>query len=408
MDENNQETNEEIKKDPEVIKVEPIPNDESKGLKSTFPKKTSHFNKGLTKNILIVALVIVLGGASGFGGAYLYGKTNKTSSSQTVIYETAENVSANTGTSSETTVEEVVSKVADSVVEIATESVTTSSYLGKYVTSGAGSGVIVTANGYIVTNYHVIEDAKKITVTTTDGTQYEATVVGSDSDTDLAILKIDATGLTSAVLGNSSNLLTGQSVIVIGNPLGSLGGSVTTGIISALSREITISGNTMTLLQTNAAVNPGNSGGGLFDLNGNLVGIVNAKSSGEDVEGIGFAIPIDTAKTVIEDLINQGYVSGRFKLGVSLTDVTTQQQAYQYNVSELGVYVSSVDTDSNASKGGIKSGDRIVSIDGEEVSSSSEVSTIIKSHTAGDKITIIVSRNSSQRTLTITLEESNS
>ena len=408
MDENNQETNEEIKKDPEVIKVEPIPNDESKGLKSTFPKKTSHFNKGLTKNILIVALVIVLGGASGFGGAYLYGKTNRTSSSQTVIYETAENVSANTGTSSETTVEEVVSKVADSVVEIATESVTTSSYLGKYVTSGAGSGVIVTANGYIVTNYHVIEDAKKITVTTTDGTQYEATVVGSDSDTDLAILKIEVTGLTSAVLGNSSNLLTGQSVIVIGNPLGSLGGSVTTGIISALSREITISGNTMTLLQTNAAVNPGNSGGGLFDLNGNLVGIVNAKSSGEDVEGIGFAIPIDTAKTVIEDLINQGYVSGRFKLGVSLTDVTTQQQAYQYNVSELGVYVSSVDTDSNASKGGIKSGDRIVSIDGEEVSSASEVSTIIKSHTAGDKITIIVSRNSSQRTLTITLEESNS
>ncbi len=408
MDENNQEKNEEIKKDPEVIKVEPIPNEESKGLKSTFPKKTSHFNKGLTKNILIVALVIVLGGASGFGGAYLYGKTNKNSSSQTVIYETAENVSANTGTQSETAVEEVVSKVANSVVEIATESVTTSSYLGKYVTSGAGSGVIVTANGYIVTNYHVIEDAKKITVTTTDGTQYEATVVGSDSDTDLAILKIEATGLTSAVLGNSSNLLTGQSVIVIGNPLGSLGGSVTTGIISALSREITISGNTMTLLQTNAAVNPGNSGGGLFDLSGNLIGIVNAKSSGEDVEGIGFAIPIDTAKTVIEDLINQGYVTGRFKLGVSLTDVTTQQQAYQYNVSELGVYVSSVDTDSNASKGGMKSGDRIVSIDGKEVSSSSEVSTIIKSHTAGDKITIIVSRNSSQRTLTITLEETNS
>ena len=407
MDENNKETNEEIK-DPEVIKVESLPNDESKGLKSTFPKKSNHFNKGLAKNIVIVALVVILGGASGFGGAYLYGKTNKNSSSQTVIYETAENVSANTGTSSETAVESVVSKVADSVVEIATESVTTSTYLGKYVTSGAGSGVIVTANGYIVTNYHVIEDAKKITVTTTDGTQYEATLVGTDSDTDLAILKIEATGLTSAVLGNSGNLLTGQSVVVIGNPLGSLGGSVTTGIISALSREITISGNTMTLLQTNAAVNPGNSGGGLFDMNGNLVGIVNAKSSGEDVEGIGFAIPIDTAKTVIEDLINQGYVSGRFKLGVSLTDVTSQQQAYQYNVSELGVYVSSVDTNSNASKGGMKSGDRIVSIDGKEVSSASEVMTIIKSHTAGDKVTIIVSRNSSQRTLTITLEETNS
>lgn len=407
MDENNKETNEEIK-DPEVIKVEPLPNDESKGLKSTFPKKSNHFNKGLAKNIMIVALVVILGGASGFGGAYLYGKTNKNSSSQTVIYETAENVSANTGTSSETAVESVVSKVADSVVEIATESVTTSTYLGKYVTSGAGSGVIVTANGYIVTNYHVIEDAKKITVTTTDGTQYEATLVGTDSDTDLAILKIEATGLTSAVLGNSGNLLTGQSVVVIGNPLGSLGGSVTTGIISALSREITISDNTMTLLQTNAAVNPGNSGGGLFDMNGNLVGIVNAKSSGEDVEGIGFAIPIDTAKTVIEDLINQGYVSGRFKLGVSLTDVTSQQQAYQYNVSELGVYVSSVDTNSNASKGGMKSGDRIVSIDGKEVSSASEVMTIIKSHTAGDKVTIIVSRNSSQRTLTITLEETNS
>ena len=195
------------------------------------------------------------------------------------------------------------------------------SVVGIETESGSGSGVIITEDGYIVTNYHVISGYKNVAVYTQDGTKYDATLIGSDSQTDLAVLKIEATGLTAATLGNSVNINIGETVLAIGNPLGTLMSTVTNGIISGVNREVTIDGHTMNLIQTNAAINPGNSGGGLFNTNGELIGVVNAKSMGIEVEGLGFAIPIDTAKSVINDLISQGYVSGRPYLGVSLQDI---------------------------------------------------------------------------------------
>ena len=214
----------------------------------------------------------------------------------------------------------VAAAASDSVVEITTESVQTGSYFNQYVATGAGSGVIISADGYIVTNDHVISGANSIAVRLHDGTTLDAALVATDAKTALAVIRVQAQGLIPATLGTSADLVVGQPVVAIGNPLGRLGGTVTDGIISAKDRVISIDGEHMTLLQTNAAVNPGNSGGGLFDAQARLVGVVNSKSSGSDVEGLGFAIPIDTARPVIEQLITQGYVSGRPSLGMELVD----------------------------------------------------------------------------------------
>ena len=272
----------------------------------------------------IIACCLVLSIGCGIGGAYLIARTNPSS----VIYQDTSKI-VSTGSQDSSTIKSVVEQCANSVVEIQTESVTNGSNpFQQYVSSGAGSGVILTQDGYIVTNHHVIEDANSITVRTRSGDEYNASLVGSDEQSDLAVLKIDATGLTPAVLGDSTTLEVGDLAIAIGNPLGELGGSVTSGIISALDREMTIDGQTMTLLQTDAAVNPGNSGGGLFNANGDLIGIVNAKSSGENVEGIGFAIPISTATDIIDELIANGEVTSRPTLGVSLYNVEDEMTAW--------------------------------------------------------------------------------
>ena len=179
------------------------------------------------------------------------------------------------------------------------------------MTEGAGSGVVYSEDGYILTNNHVIEGASTINVTMNDGKTYEASLVAADSQSDIAVLKIDATGLTPVSFGDSDALSVGDLAVVIGNPLGTLAGTATDGIVSGLEREITLDGKSMTLIQVSASVNPGNSGGGVFDQYGNLIGLVVAKSSGSDVEGLGFAIPSNTVKSVVESLISNGYVAGR-------------------------------------------------------------------------------------------------
>lgn len=301
---------------------------------------------------------------------------------------------------------QVAEMTAKSVVEITTETVVTGSYFGQYVSSGAGSGVVITQDGYIITNHHVIEDASTITVKLkNDDTEYEAKLIGSDSQTDIAVIKIEATGLQAASLGNSEQLVVGESVIAVGNPLGSLGGTVTNGIISALDREIEIDGQVMTLLQTNAAINPGNSGGGLFNGNGLLIGIVNAKSSGTDIEGLGFAVPINTAKAVAEDLINYGYVKGRVSMGVTLVDITDAQTAMQYRVQYLGCYVLRVQDGGSGDEAGLKSGDCILSMAGTSVSTSADVSKILSQYTIGDSVPMVVYRNRQEVSITITLQE---
>lgn len=306
----------------------------------------------------------------------------------------------------ELTVEQIAAKAADSVVEITTEGVSTDSAMRQVITQGAGSGVILSEDGKIVTNNHVIDGASKITVTLRNGESYDATLVGTDAETDVALLKINATGLTPAEMGDSDSLQVGETAVAIGNPLGQLGGTVTNGIISALDRDITLEDQTMTLLQTNAAINPGNSGGGLFNGQGQLIGVVVAKSSGENVEGLGFAIPVNKVQKVVDQLSEYGYVKGRVALGVSLVDITTEQQALMYQVPQLGVYIWQVTEGGSAQEAGLQQGDCIQAIDGTKVSTATEVKEILQQHQVGDTIAVQVLRNGQTGTVNVTLKES--
>lgn len=299
---------------------------------------------------------------------------------------------------------EIAAKCMPSVVEIRTETVTTGSWMQEYITEGAGSGVIITADGYIVTNNHVIDGASKIMVTLNTQESYEATLIGTDAKSDLAVLKIEASGLTPATIGDSDKLVVGEKAVAIGNPLGQLGGTVTDGIISALDREVTIEEQKMTLLQTNAAINPGNSGGGLFDGNGNLIAIVDAKSSGTGIEGLGFAIPSNDMVEVVEQLMDHGYVKGYTDPGLSFIDILDSLTAMQYRVNNLGVYVLKV-TGENASSAGFQSGDLIVSVGGQEVESTSELNAVLDSFEVGDTVEFVVYRGRGNVTLQLSLNE---
>ena len=285
-------------------------------------------------------------------------------------------------------------------------------------TVGSGSGVIVTSDGYIVTNNHVVEGADTIKVHLEDGTEYTATLIGTDSYTDLAIIKIDATGLPAATLGNSSEMLVCDAVYAIGNPLGVFASSVSEGIISGLDRVIEIDGNQMTLMQTTAAVNPGNSGGGLFNSKGELIGIVNAKSSGTDVEGLGFAIPIDSAKQIITDLIDLGYVTGRPYLGITMQNISIRTNSSNGNnggffpFGSYGIYgyvnrvqVMGVEEGSAAQAAGMQVNDIIVSLNGTEINGSSDLSSLLYEYNVGDTVTITVQRGSELVDLSVTLGE---
>ena len=285
------------------------------------------------------------------------------------------------------------------------QSASDTGYIGQTILTGAGSGVILTQSGYIITNNHVVEGADSINVRLRNGEEYEAKLIGTDSKSDIAVIKIDAENLTAAVVGDSSLLQVGELAVAIGNPLGELGGTVTDGIISALDREITIDGVNMTLLQTNAAINPGNSGGGLFNGRGELIGIVNAKSSGTDIEGLGFAIPINDAMSVFDDLIEYGYVSGRVDVRMEMLEISHTATAYMYRVSQLGVYVYSVESGSYAQSAGLKAGDYILSVDGKEISSLADFNSAIDAHSVGEQVEISVLRGKTVHDFTITLTE---
>ena len=382
------------------------PNYNYPGINSTFtakpPKKEKKSGRvGFVAATLAAA--IVLSGAVGFAGGYLGNQyAGNSSGTNKVIYQSVQRTSTTSGSDSDKlSVADVAALTADSVVEITTESVTTGKFMQQYVSEGAGSGVIITSDGYIATNNHVIDGASKITVRLKDESVYEATLVGKDAKTDIAVLKINAKDLTAAVYGDSSKLVVGETAIAIGNPLGELGGTVTSGIISALDRSITIDGETMTLLQTNAAINPGNSGGGLFNQYGELIGIVNAKSSGSDIEGLGFAIPMNTAKTVIEEIIENGYVRGSISLGLAIVDISDTETAMAYRVSKTGVYVTQISSTSTQ----FQVGDRIVSFNGESIDSAEALTSAINKCKMGDTVEVVVERRSQKYTFSLTLQE---
>ncbi len=375
-------------------------------------KNSGSLSKGGIALLLVVCLLI--SGAAGFAGSMIANNINKASYDSTaadtmVIHKVdTEAVVAGTEALVDKSTSEITNEVADTVVEITTEVMQTSSFYGQYIAQGAGSGVIISDDGYILTNNHVIEGASSIKVTTRGGESYDATLVGRDSELDIALLKIDATSLSAAVFGDSNELMVGSKAVIIGNPLGTLGGSVTEGIISALDRSIAIDGKTMHLMQTDAAINPGNSGGGMFNGQGELAGIVVAKSSSssESIDNIGFVIPINNVLDILGDLKDYGYVRGRADTGMTFIDLSNQMYAwYYYGNNAAGVYISSVENGSNADNAGFRQGDRVISIDGNEIVSSDGIASYLAGKSAGDTVTFELERNGSKGTLELELEE---
>ena len=286
---------------------------------------------------------------------------------------------------------EVVEAVADTVVEISTESVKTQ-WGQQYIVSGAGSGVIVGVSGdtyYIITNNHVIEGASEISVATRSGVSCPAELLASDDSADIAVVTVvSKTALEIAVWGDSDKLRTGEDLIAIGNPMGSLGGTVTKGILSAKDRTINVGNYAMTLLQTDTAINPGNSGGGLFNMLGELIGVVNAKTTDEDIEGICFAIPANTARAVYGDLVQYGYIQGRASLGITLSEGTLSAGGIN-SQSQSVVYVKDA---GNSSENTFKKYDRIYSINGIKISTVLEYNIALSDIKAGETVDVEVYR----------------
>ena len=294
--------------------------------------------------------------------------------------------------------QDIYSSVIDSVVSIS--SMTSSG-------TASGTGIIMSSDGYVITNHHVITGALVISVLTNDNQEFEAALVGSDEMSDLAVLKIDARGLQAAEFGDSSKLRVGDSVVAIGDPLGvQLRGTMTNGIISAINRDLTVGDRTMTLIQTNAALNNGNSGGPLINCYGQVIGINTVKMSSyytatASVEGLGFAIPISVAKPIIDELIENGYVAGRPAIGISGDSLPSYYRTY-YRLPE-GVYVTSVNEGSDAKAKGIREGDIVTAINGERISSIDELNTVKNQYAAGDEVTLTVYRSGTYYEVTVTL-----
>ena len=371
------------------------------------PAKPPRKGRRTLLRVLACVGVVALGFGGGIGGAVLASRTGLTGNQvvvQQVQRDTSDAANANSTGGESMSLQQISSVVSPSVVAITTEQMSGSQtwFGGYYVQSGAGSGVIISQDGYILTCAHVVDGATSVKVQLQNGETYDASIVGSDATSDIAVLKIEATGLTPAVIGDSDALAVGETVVAVGNPLGTLSNTVTDGIISALNREVTVEDNDMTLLQTNASISPGNSGGGLFNANGELIGVVNAKSSYSEAEGIGFAIPIDSAMEIAQQLIENGAVI-RPALGVKILDVMDANTANQLGVSATGVYVVEVTAGGGAEAAGVQAGDRIIAVDDTAVSSSNSVKSYLADKQVGDTVNLQVEREGKVLTLTVTL-----
>ena len=372
--------------------------------------------KGMTAGRIIALALIcsLLGGCLGAGTVLLASRGAKAESSEpaapaseTVILEgvreTADVNTAAVDTSRLLTPSQVYAENVASTVGITT-SVTTNYWGYQSTYPASGSGFILSKDGYILTNYHVIEDSSSVSVTTYDNKTYEAEIIGCDMSNDVAVLKIQADDLTPVVLGDSATLSVGDTVVAIGNPLGELTFSLTQGVVSALDREITMSsGSTMTLIQTDAAINNGNSGGALFNMYGEVVGITNAKysSSGSSasIDNIGFAIPINRVRSIVESIIEHGYIVRPY-IGVSVATVTAELQSYGI---PQGAAVREINEDSPAQAAGLEINDVITAVDETPISSSSDLVNVISQSKPGDELTLTVYRHSEGGEVTIVI-----
>ena len=389
---------------------------------NTAPAAKVKKQHGAGSRILAAAICCsLLGGAVGAGGMFagikyfapaesstVSTKSSDSGKSTTLLTTNRENVVNTTSVETGTlmTAAQVYEQNVHSTVGITTE-INQTNYFGYQTTAAAsGSGFIISADGYILTNHHVIEGASTITVTDYDGKTYKAELVGSDSSNDIAVLKIDADGLTPVVLGSSDEMKVGDEVVAIGNPLGELTFSLTQGVVSALDREVTTENATMNLIQTDCAINSGNSGGALFNMYGEVVGITNAKYSSNSsneasIDNIGFAIPIDSIKEIVTSIIEKGYVTKPY-IGIGVEDVS--DDAADYGIP-AGAAVKSVTEGAPAEKAGLKVGDVIIDADGKEITGSSDLIAAVKTKAAGDKMVLKVYRQGEYVNVTVTVEE---
>ena len=370
------------------------------------------------KVIALLLACALVGGGSGFGAAALMQSRASTpaaqpaaSSDASVMLEGKRQAAALTVASVDTgkalTASEIYAQNVNSTVGITT-SITTNYFGYQTTAAAAGSGFILTQDGYILTNYHVVEGSNTITVTAYDGTSYDAKLIGYDESNDIAVLKVDATDLVPVVLGDSDTLNVGDSVVAIGNPLGELTFSLTTGSVSALDRPVTFStGTTMNLIQTDCAINSGNSGGALFNMYGEVIGITNAKysssssSSEASIDNIGFAIPIDQVRSIFESIIQNGYIVKPY-IGVTISDVSAESQSY--GLPE-GAAIRSVTEDGPAAAAGLQTGDIVTAVNGEAISSSSDLKKHVQAASAGDEMELTIYRQGQTLTLNITIGE---
>ena len=382
------------------------------------PKK----KRGGLKIVALVLCCLLVGGGAGVGGAALYSAGHSASGSNggtVTIYQNTTNPATVTVKQAdgvkEMSLSEIYASYADSCVCV---NVTTTVQQGfyQYEAQGAGSGFIISEDGYIVTNYHVIDGAKSIKVTLFNGETYDATLIGGEEVNDVAVLKVNGiTGLKPVVLGDSDSLVVGEQVSTIGNALGSYSFSQTSGTVSATGRSVTMSdGSVINMIQTDCTINNGNSGGPLFDQYGRVVGITSAKlsnngstsSSEATIEGMGFAIPLNDVLSIITDYIQYGYVTGRPYLGISAANITEQyQRAFGW---PAGVYVNSVESGSCAEKASMKQGDIITKIGDTDITGVSQMISVKNSYKAGDTVSITVYRSGEYLTLTVTFDEQGS
>ncbi len=398
---------------------DPVPSPPGTPFSSGGAQPPKRKRGGAAKVIALVLACTIAGGGAGVGGAYLYNRIAGPQNSVTIYEEDRPQVRTvvNTNNGQPMTPEQLYAANLASCVGITVN--TTVNIFGQTSTSAAsGSGFVLSQDGYIATNYHVIESAVNdasvtIQVSFANGDKYDAKLVGGEKDNDVAVLKIEASGLTPVTLGDSSKLVVGESVYAIGNPLGELTYSLTDGLVSALDRLITTGENgdttTLNVLQTNCAINPGNSGGPLFDSYGNVIGITTAKytqsSSGVNAEGLGFALPINDVKDILADLIAHGYVTGKPYMGIQVSNVSSEAQRYGISA---GAAVSYVAEGSCAQKAGLQVNDIIIAIDDTAIDSSSALTAALSTgYKAGDTAALTVIRNQQELTLSITFDEKN-
>lgn len=376
---------------------------------ATKKKKNSIWKKSGVKVTALLLACALVGGGAGFGGAALArsvgvgGGTAIHQSDRTVQEVTVKKVTGQTLM----TPAEVYASTVGSVVSINCSAVSTNIFGQRVESASSGSGFVITQDGYIVTNHHVVASASSVKVTMYDGKEYSAAVVGSDSDYDVAVLKVETTGLQPVTLGNSADVNVGDTVLAIGNPLGELTFSMSQGIVSCCDRAINVSGTPFNMIQVDASINPGNSGGPLMNLYGEVVGIVSAKYSSYSntaVEGLGFAIPIGDVQAVITDIMENGQITSKPSMGIT-AGTMTRQMAAQYQIDkDNGVFVYSVDKGGAGEKAGLRMGDVITKVDSMEITSMEDLTAAKKGHRAGDTVTVIYYRDGQNYSTELTFD----